>query len=189
MVWKGYRGEVNSSLSLLFVGLIGACLVLFNWNAWRVGKEASQKAEVRRSMMGGSPYDKGADARTARAARLGDRSFWERRVTTTDSGLQYEVLEKGEGDSPGPRDQVEVHYEGRLEDGTVFDSSYERNSPAIFPLNAVIKGWTEGLQFMKPGARYRFTIPSHLAYGDKGAGALIEAGATLIFEVELIAVK
>ncbi|MGC6425421.1 MAG: FKBP-type peptidyl-prolyl cis-trans isomerase [Akkermansiaceae bacterium] len=110
-------------------------------------------------------------------------------MTTTDSGLQYEVLEKGEGDSPGPRDQVEVHYEGRLEDGTVFDSSYERNSPAIFPLNAVIKGWTEGLQFMKPGARYRFTIPSHLAYGDKGVGALIEAGATLIFEVELIAVK
>ena len=110
-------------------------------------------------------------------------------VVTTDSGLQYEILVEGEGEHPGPTDQVEVHYEGALEDGTVFDSSYERGNPAVLPLNAVIKGWTEGLQLMKPGGKYRFTIPPELAYGSKGHSKVIPANSTLVFEVELISVK
>ncbi len=108
---------------------------------------------------------------------------------TTGSGLQYEILEEGEGESPGPNDRVKVHYHGTLEDGTVFDSSIDRGQPAVFPLNAVIAGWTEGLQLMKPGAKYCFIIPPDLAYGDRGAGEVVPAGATLKFEVELISVE
>ena len=84
---------------------------------------------------------------------------------------------------------MKVHYHGTLEDGTVFDSSIDRGQPAVFPLNAVIAGWTEGLQLMKPGAKYCFIIPQDLAYGDRGAGEVVPAGATLKFEVELISVE
>ncbi len=108
---------------------------------------------------------------------------------TTESGLQYEVLTEGEGDNPGPTSTVKVHYVGTLEDGTVFDSSRKRGQPAEFPLNGVIKGWTEGLQLMKPGGTHRFTIPSDLAYGDRGAGETIPGGATLVFEVELLSIE
>lgn len=111
------------------------------------------------------------------------------KVITTDSGLQYKILTEGEGASPGPNSQVKVHYTGTLDDGTVFDSSRERGQPATFGLNQVIKGWTEGLQLMKPGAVYRFVIPSDLAYGESGAGAAIPAGATLTFEIELISIE
>lgn len=134
----------------------------------------------------------GAVVRDEKHERPGTRSTRvlraHHRVTTTGSGLQYEILEEGEGDSPGPKDRVKVHYQGTLEDGTVFDSSIDRGEPAVFPLNAVIPGWTEGLQLMKPGAKFRFVIPPDLAYGDGGAG-VIPAGATLIFEVELLAVE
>lgn len=110
-------------------------------------------------------------------------------IVTTESGLQYEVLVEGTGDHPGPTDKVEVHYEGILEDGTVFDSSYNRNQSATFGLNQVIKGWTEGLQLMKPGAKYRFTIPPELAYGERGAGSSIPGNSTLVFEVELLSIN
>ena len=110
-------------------------------------------------------------------------------VTVTDSGLQYEVLREGDGASPGPTDTVEVHYEGTLTDGKKFDSSYDRGQTIEFPLNGVIPGWTEGLQLMKEGAKYRFVIPSELAYGERGAGGVIPGGATLVFVVELLAVK
>ncbi|MBR9923201.1 MAG: FKBP-type peptidyl-prolyl cis-trans isomerase [Bacteroidetes bacterium] len=110
-------------------------------------------------------------------------------VTTTASGLQYEVLEAGDGKSPEATDQVTVHYEGRLLSGKVFDSSIERGQPATFGLNQVIKGWTEGVQLMKEGSKYRFYIPSELAYGARGAGADIGPNATLIFDVQLIEVK
>lgn len=106
-------------------------------------------------------------------------------VVTLDSGLQYEVLEEGEGDKPEATDTVTTHYEGRLLDGTVFDSSYQRGEPASFPLNRVIAGWTEGLQLMSPGAKYRLYVPSELAYGDRGAGT-IPPNSTLIFDVELL---
>jgi FKBP-type peptidyl-prolyl cis-trans isomerase FklB len=109
-------------------------------------------------------------------------------VTQTKSGLQYEVLAEGSGKSPKATDKVRCHYEGRLLDGTVFDSSYKRGEPADFGLNQVIPGWTEGVQLMKEGAKYRFHIPYLLAYGERGAGAQIPPYSTLVFDVELIKV-
>lgn len=109
-------------------------------------------------------------------------------VTTTASGLQYEVIEKGSGESPKSTDTVTVHYRGTLINGEEFDSSYQRNSPATFALNQVIGGWTEGLQLMKPGAKYKFYIPSDLAYGERGTRGKIGPNETLIFDVELLEV-
>jgi FKBP-type peptidyl-prolyl cis-trans isomerase len=110
-------------------------------------------------------------------------------VIETKTGLQYSVLEAGNGASPKATDTVTVHYSGSLIDGTVFDSSYDRNQPASFPLNQVISGWTEGLQLMPLGAKYRFVIPQELGYGIQGAGGVIPPYATLIFEVELLKIK
>ena len=110
-------------------------------------------------------------------------------VTVTDSGLQYKVLQEGTGRQPAASDTVEVHYVGTLVDGTKFDSSRDRGETIEFPLNGVIAGWTEGVQLMKEGARYEFTIPSELGYGARGAGGVIPPNATLIFDVELVAVK
>jgi FKBP-type peptidyl-prolyl cis-trans isomerase FklB len=109
-------------------------------------------------------------------------------VATTKSGLQYKVLQEGKGKQPTAKDTVMCHYEGFLIDGTVFDSSVQRGEPATFPLQQVIAGWTEGLQLMKEGAKYRFFIPYRLGYGEGGAGASIPPFATLIFDVELIQV-
>lgn len=109
-------------------------------------------------------------------------------VVTLPSGLQYQVLKEGNGKSPKATDQVKCHYEGTLINGKIFDSSYRRNEPATFPLNGVIAGWTEGLQLMKEGAKYRFFIPFNLAYGTRGAGQDIPPYAALIFDVELIEV-
>jgi FKBP-type peptidyl-prolyl cis-trans isomerase len=107
-------------------------------------------------------------------------------VTTTESGLQYEVLTEGEGARPGPGDQVRVHYRGTLTDGTEFDSSYSRGEPSVFGVGGVIPGFSEGLQLMETGSTYRFVIPSDIAYGPRGAGSDIGPDATLIFEVELL---
>lgn len=109
-------------------------------------------------------------------------------IITTASGLQYEILEEGNGKHPKATDSVKCHYEGRLIDGTVFDSSIHRGEPAVFPLNGVISGWTEGVQLMAEGAKYRFYIPYQLAYGANGAGSSIPPYAALIFDIELIAV-
>ena len=109
-------------------------------------------------------------------------------VTQTKSGLQYEVLSEGSGRSPKATDTVRCHYEGRLLDGSVFDSSYQRGEPADFGLNQVIAGWTEGVQLMKEGAKYRFFIPYLLGYGERGAGSSIPPYSTLVFDVELIKV-
>jgi FKBP-type peptidyl-prolyl cis-trans isomerase FklB len=110
-------------------------------------------------------------------------------VVTLPSGLQYQVLREGNGRKPSATDQVECHYEGTLINGQVFDSSYRRGETATFGLNQVIKGWTEGLQLMQEGAKYRFFIPYHLGYGERGAGQSIPPYATLIFDVELVKVK
>ena len=110
-------------------------------------------------------------------------------VITTASGLQYQILTKGNGKIPTLQDTVVAHYTGRLTDGTVFDSSIERDEPVSFALTGVIKGWTEALQIMPVGSRWMLYIPSDLAYGDQGAGQVIPPGATLIFEVELISIK
>ena len=109
-------------------------------------------------------------------------------VITLPSGLQYQVLKEGNGKKPTAKDTVQCHYEGFLIDGTVFDSSIQRGEPATFPLQQVIAGWTEGLQLMQEGAKYRFFIPYHLGYGEGGAGASIPPFAALIFDVELIQV-
>ncbi|QHS10867.1 FKBP-type peptidyl-prolyl cis-trans isomerase [Sinimarinibacterium sp. NLF-5-8] len=110
-------------------------------------------------------------------------------VKVTDSGLQYEVLTEGTGDKPSAADRVTVHYTGTLINGEVFDSSVERGQPVTFPLGNVIPGWTEGVQLMSPGAKYKFYIPAKLGYGERGAGGKIGPNQTLIFEVELISIE
>ena len=109
-------------------------------------------------------------------------------MVTLPSGLQYRVIVEGDGPMPKATDTVECHYKGSLIDGTVFDSSYQRGQPATFQVGGVIQGWIEALQMMKVGSKWELTIPPDLAYGDRGAGALIKPGATLIFDVEVLAI-
>lgn len=110
-------------------------------------------------------------------------------VTELPSGLQYEVLKEGDGPKPTAFNTVTCHYHGTLINGTVFDSSVQRGKPASFPLNAVIKGWTEGVQLMSVGSKYRFFIPANLAYGERQVSAQIGANSTLIFDVELLGIN
>ncbi|WP_310497832.1 FKBP-type peptidyl-prolyl cis-trans isomerase [Sandarakinorhabdus sp.] len=110
-------------------------------------------------------------------------------VVSTASGLQYQVIRTGNGARPASSDTVLVHYEGRLVDGTVFDSSYSRGQPAQFPLDQVIPGWTEGVQLMPVGSKYHFVVPPSLGYGAQGAGGVIPPGAVLEFDIELLAVR
>lgn len=110
-------------------------------------------------------------------------------VTTTASGLQYKVIQPGNGPKPKATDTVNVHYKGTFLDGKTFDSSYDRGEPISFPLNRVIAGWTEGVQLMPVGATYEFYIPSNLAYGERGAGGAIPPNSTLIFVVELLGIE
>jgi FKBP-type peptidyl-prolyl cis-trans isomerase len=110
-------------------------------------------------------------------------------VTTTESGLQYKVITQGEGPKPKAEDVVKVHYKGTLLDGTEFDSSYSRNEPAVFPLNQVIPGWTEAVQLMNVGSKFKLFLPPDLAYGDRGAPPVIEPGSMLVFEVELLGIE
>lgn len=109
-------------------------------------------------------------------------------VKVTESGLQYTVVKQGDGEKPGPQDRVKVHYTGTLIDGDKFDSSYDREQPAVFGVNQVIRGWTEGLQLMPVGSKFTFAIPSDLAYGERGNGK-IKPNSTLLFEVELISIE
>jgi len=131
-----------------------------------------------------------AKVEAAKAIALGQAYMLENKavegVMSTDSGIQYQVLTAAEGPKPKATDKVKVHYKGTTIDGTTFDSSYDRGEPAEFGLNQVIPGWTEGVQLMSVGSKYKFVIPSSLAYGDQGAGSSIGPGETLIFEVELL---
>ena len=134
------------------------------------------------------------EAKVAKAARADGELFLAENakregVKVTASGLQYEVLEATIGQKPKATDKVKVHYEGTLIDGTVFDSSYRRGEPITFPLNGVIAGWTEGLQLMSVGSKYKFFIPYQLAYGERGAGQSIPPYAALIFTVELLGIE
>lgn len=141
-------------------------------------RDAERKSE--QAKLGEAAKRAGEEYLEKNAARSG--------VTVLPSGLQYEVLREGTGRKPKATDSVKCHYEGTLVDGTVFDSSRRRGEPAVFQLNGVIRGWTEGLQLMQEGAVYRFFIPYNLAYGENGAGASIPPYAALVFEVELIEV-
>jgi len=143
-------------------------------------RELEQKQNAAKAEAGKAAKAEGEKFLTENAKKDG--------INVTKSGLQYEVLTEGTGKKPKATDTVRCHYEGRLLDGTVFDSSYKRNEPADFGLQQVIAGWTEGVQLMAEGAKYRFYIPYMLAYGEGGAGAMIPPFATLIFDVELIKV-
>ena len=131
---------------------------------------------------------KAAENKAAGEAFLAENAKQEG-VVVTESGLQYKIIEPGQGDSPGPADVATVHYRGTLIDGTQFDSSYDRGQPASFPVGGVIPGWTEALQLMKPGAKWQLVIPAELAYGERGAGQDIGPNSTLLFDVELISVE
>lgn len=157
-------------------------------------KEAEAQQMVQQFFAEQEALQQAANAEKGKAAKTEGEQFLAENakkegVKTTASGLQYQVLRDGNGKQPKATDQVECHYEGTLIDGTKFDSSYDRGQTATFPLNQVIAGWTEGLQLMHEGAKYRFFIPYQLAYGERGAGASIPPYAALIFDVELVAVK
>lgn len=151
------------------------------------------KEEIRKYFTAMEAKQKEEAAKAAEINEKAGKDFLEENgkrveVKTTPSGLQYEVLKEGDGPQPTANDQVEVHYTGKLIDGTVFDSSEERGMPATFGVTQVIPGWVEALQLMKAGSRWRLFIPSQLAYGPNGAGGVIGPNATLIFDVELLKV-
>lgn len=146
-----------------------------------------QQAEMQRQQ---EAQQEAAGGNLERSQEFLEANLSEEGIQVTDSGLQYRVIEEGAGESPGPDDHVQVHYEGRLINGNVFDSSFQRGQPATFPVGGVIPGWTEALQIMKPGAKYELFIPPNLAYGAQGAGGgTIPPNSALVFEVELLAVN
>lgn len=149
--------------------------------------EGSAQPDLTASPSGAAPSESPSDTPT-KSSRRPD-NLPPPKMTTTASGLQYSVLKEGEGSSPTPTDRVTVHYHGTLQDGTVFDSSVDRDEPATFPVNGVIAGWIEGLQLMKVGSKYKFIIPPDLAYGERGAGGVIGPNETLVFEVELLEIE
>jgi FKBP-type peptidyl-prolyl cis-trans isomerase FklB len=138
-------------------------------------------------------FTKISEAKGAESKKVGEAFLAEngkkKGITTTASGLQYEVIKMGNGDKPLATDEVTVHYHGTTTDGQVFDSSKDRGEPATFPLNGVIAGWTEALQLMPKGSIFKLYLPSNLAYGERGAGEKIPPHAVLIFEVELLDIK
>ena len=152
--------------------------------AQKIVQEYFQKQEEK---MNAERAEKGKAAKEEGEKYLAENAKKEG-VITTASGLQYQVLREGNGKKPSAKDSVKCHYEGFLIDGTVFDSSVQRGEPAVFGLQQVIAGWTEGLQLMQEGGKYRFFIPYRLAYGEGGAGQLIPPYAALIFDVELLEV-
>ena len=170
MLVKGVRDALSGADAALTQDEMRATLTA-------VQQRAMQAAQAKRKEEAAKNLEKGKAFLTENGAREG--------VTTTASGLQYEVLQAGSGPRPEPKSQVTVHYRGTLIDGTEFDSSYSRNQPATFQLDKVILGWTEGVQLMPVGSKFMFYIPSDLAYGPNGGGP-IGPNATLIFEIELL---
>jgi len=154
---------------IIFIGLLIAAIAWFFYRAEQAKKSAQKNIEVGQAFLAGNSTKEG--------------------IKTTPSGLQFEILKKGEGDThPTAKSKVTVHYHGTLLDGTVFDSSVERGETISFGLNQVIAGWTEGVQLMVVGDKFRFYIPAYLAYGNRAAGK-IEPGSTLIFDIELFDFK
>jgi FKBP-type peptidyl-prolyl cis-trans isomerase len=153
---------------------------------WQQDMMAAQQAQQDQAQAAGNDQ---VEANKKAGSEFLAKNAAEEGIKTTPSGLQYKVIVEGTVIKPAATDKVEVHYEGTLLDGTVFDSSVKRGQSITFGLNQVIKGWTEGVQLMSEGAKYIFYIPSDLAYGDRGAGGSVPGGSTLIFEVELIKVN
>ncbi len=188
------EGEINSNL--LAAGLLhticGQDALLSEEEAKKVMNELQTTMQAVQQKQMAEMQAKRATAGKA-AESIGKAFLAENKtkegVITTESGLQYKVLTAGDGAKPKATDKVEVHYRGTLVDGTEFDSSYKRGKTIEFPLNGVIKGWTEGVQLMSVGSKYQLYIPSELAYGPRGAGASIPPNSTLIFDIELVSIK
>ncbi len=176
-------------------GLTDLDLTSFNAAVADVLSGAETKISLADANSNFQQYIQKARVMASRKAKGEGEAFLEKNgeraeVTTTASGLQYEVLVPStNSQKPGPTDKVKVHYHGTLIDGTVFDSSVDRGEPISFPLNGVIKGWTEGLQLMSVGSKYRLFIPHNLAYGENGAGGAIKPFSALIFDVSLLAIE
>jgi len=170
-LWKGFTDSINDNDLLM---------------SEQESREVKQKFLTRIQKQRNSKRENMADDNKKEGMTFLLENKTKAGVITTKSGLQYIVLRKGDGDKPKETDQVKVHYRGTLLNGDEFDSSYKRGNPATFRLNAVIKGWQEGLQLMSPGSKYKFFIPAELGYGERGAGSMIGPNATLIFEVELL---
>jgi FKBP-type peptidyl-prolyl cis-trans isomerase FklB len=167
---------------------INSALVVKAINDVKAGKQLISEEQVNNCIMGYMQVAKSAKASGNK--KEGEAFLTENKskqgVTTTASGLQYSIITEGTGPKPTADDQVKVHYHGTLLDGTIFDSSVQRGEPIVLGLRHVIAGWTEALQLMPVGSKWRLFLPSDLAYGDMGSGAVIKPGATLIFEVELL---
>ena len=194
------RAEKSADVSYAFGMVLGADLkqtgVKFNYEALLRGFRESVEGKenrfpmdqaismvqsaVRDAMMEQAEFNRQQEEEFLRGNSLREG------IVSTPSGLQYEVIDNGSGEKPKVSDRVRVNYKGALIDGTVFDSSYDRDESAEFPLNAVIPGWSEGIQLMTVGAHYRLYIPSRLAYGEGGAGGVIPPNSTLVFDVELL---
>lgn len=187
--------QVGKNFSANGIDALDKDEVAAGFNDAKAGKEPRLDEAGRKASMAAMDEVVKAKAKAkAEAVKVESKKFLEENakkegVKVTESGLQYQVIKEGEGAKPKATDTVKVHYKGTLVDGKEFDSSYKRGEPISFPLNGVIKGWTEGLQLMPVGSTYRFFIPSDLGYGDRGAGADIPGGAALIFDVELIEIN
>ena len=177
--------ETNSGL--ISMGLIEAVDAKSAYDA-ETARSMFQSLHNAMQMQQEGPSDDGGSENLAKGEAFLAENGQREGVITTRSGLQYEVIKKGEGPLPSATSEVEVHYEGTLIDGTVFDSSYERGESISFPLNQVITGWTEGVQLMPTGSTYMFYIASGLAYGTRDMGS-IPANSTLIFKIELLGIK
>jgi FKBP-type peptidyl-prolyl cis-trans isomerase FkpA len=199
----GSPAKADSDTSYAFGMVLGSDLkqfgIQFDYDALAQGiREAIEEKELRISMeeavgLVQTAYMAAVTQRTEESRKKSDQFLAENSkkigVVITSSGLQYEVVTQGQGKKPTGTDVVTVNYEGKLIDGTVFDSSYTRGEPAEFPLDQVIPGWSEGIQLMSVGSTYRLYIPSSLAYGEQGAGNMIPPNSALIFQVELLSIK
>jgi FKBP-type peptidyl-prolyl cis-trans isomerase FkpA/FKBP-type peptidyl-prolyl cis-trans isomerase FklB len=174
--------KTTISIIIIIVVVIGLALLLrHKANKAEAPVPTTQETQTTETTPTSSVSSESSDGKTSTKANM--------ETHTTASGLQYKVIREGSGPKPTAAQTVEVNYEGKLTDGKVFDSSYARGQSISFPLNRVIKGWTEGLQLMSVGSEYEFTIPGDLAYGAQGIPGTIPPNATLIFKVELLGVK
>ncbi len=183
----------NNRNKIIWTIVVIACFAIFyvsknkgNENAYKIQELPSVGDLVEKSV---TPSDEEVNEIEEVNTKIDNMENNNDGVVTTESGLMYEVITMGDGAKPKATDTVEVHYHGTLLDGTVFDSSVDRDEKISFPLNQVISGWTEGVQLMPVGSKFKFTIPSDLAYGNRDVGQFIKAGDTLVFEVELFDIK